>query len=75
MTHYDCGEMTENKLYALNQVSKSNIAAENLEISRAEITMYTKHFRQQINATGYTFRTSFNSTWKMRTRGLLLHPL
>ena len=22
MTHYDCGEMTENNLYALNQVSK-----------------------------------------------------
>ena len=22
VTHYDCGEMTENKLYALNQVSQ-----------------------------------------------------
>ena len=51
MTHYDCGEMAENNLYALNQVSKCNIAPENLEVSRAEITMYTKHFRQKINAT------------------------
>ena len=46
-----CGEMTENNLYALNQVSQCNIAPENLEVSRAKITMYTKHFRQEINAT------------------------
>ena len=51
VTHYDCGEMTENNLYALNQVSKCNIAPENLEVRRTEITMYTKHFRQEINAT------------------------
>ena len=43
--------MTEKNLYALNQVSKCNIAAENLEVSRAKITVYTKHFRQEINAT------------------------
>ena len=51
VTHYDCGEMTKNNLYALNQVSKCNIALENLEVSRAKITMYTKHFRREINAT------------------------
>ena len=51
VTYYDCGEMTENNLYALNQVSKCNIAPENLEVSRAKITMYSKHFRQEINAT------------------------
>ena len=51
VTHYDCGEMTENNLYALNQLSKCNIAPENLEVSRAKITMYTKHFRPEINAT------------------------
>ena len=51
VTHYDCGEMTKNNLYALNQVSKCNIAPENLEVSRAKITMYTKHFRQEIDAT------------------------
>ena len=51
VTHYDCGEMTENNLYALNQVSQCNIAPENLEVSRAEITMYTKPFRQEINST------------------------
>ena len=39
--------MTENNLYALNQVSKCNISPENREVSRAKITMYTKHFRQK----------------------------
>ena len=43
--------MRENNLYALNQVSQCNISPENLEVSRAKITMYTKHFRQDINAT------------------------
>ena len=51
VTHYDCGEMTEHNLYNLNQVSKCNIALENLEVSRAKITMYTQHFRQEINET------------------------
>ena len=39
VTHYDCGEMTENNHYALNHVSKCNIAPENLEVSRAKFTM------------------------------------
>ena len=43
--------MTKNNLYALNQVSNCNISPENLEVSRAKITMSTKHFRQKINAT------------------------
>ena len=43
--------MAEKNLYALNQVSKCNIAPEKLEVSRAKITLYTKHFRQEINAT------------------------
>ena len=51
VTHYDCGEMTVSNLYALNQISKCNNAPENLEVSRAKITMYTKHFTQKINAT------------------------
>ena len=50
VTHYDCGKMTENNLYALNQVSNCNIAPENLEVSRAKLTMYTNHFRREINA-------------------------
>ena len=51
VTLCDCGEMPASNLYALNQVSKFNIAPENLEVSRTKITMYTKLFRQEINAT------------------------
>ena len=50
LTHYDCGDMIENFLYALNQVSKCNIIPENLEVSGAKIMMYKKHFRREINA-------------------------
>ena len=50
VTHYDCGEMTENNPYALNQVSKCNIAPENIEVNREKIKVYTKHFRPEINA-------------------------
>ena len=56
VTHYDCGEMTENNLYALNQVSKGNIAPGNLDDSRAKITMHKKHFRQEINTTVFRFK-------------------
>ena len=51
VTRYDCAEMTEPNPWVLNQVFKCNIAPENLEVSRAEFTMYTKHFRQEFNAT------------------------
>ena len=51
VTQYDSGAMTEINPYALNQVSKCNVAPENLEVSRAKITTYTKHLLQQINAT------------------------
>ena len=51
VTYYDCGEKTENKINALIQFSKCNIAAENLEVRKAKITMYTKQFRLEIKAT------------------------
>ena len=43
--------MTENNLYALNQLSKCTIAPENLQVSKVKLTKYTKHFRREINAT------------------------
>ena len=51
VTLYDCGQLTGNKLYALNHVSKCNIAPENLEVSSAKITMNTILVQQEINAT------------------------
>ena len=59
VTLYGCGEMTENNLYASNHVSKCNIAPENLDVSRAKITMYAKHFQQEMNAT--VFRVKYRS--------------
>ena len=43
ITHYDFRKMTVHNFYALNQVSKCNIASENLQVK--------KTFRQEINAT------------------------
>ena len=40
VTYYDSGKMTEKNLYALNQVSKCNIAPENLKVSKAFRTRY-----------------------------------
>ena len=51
LSHYDCGEMTENKLYALNQVRPCHVSPENIEINPAIITIYTKRFRAKLNAT------------------------
>ena len=51
VSHFDCGAMTENTLYALNQVRQCHITPEELEISQTKIILYTKHFRKEINAT------------------------
>ena len=51
MSHYDCSEMTENTLYAINQVRPCHITPEEVEISNARITFYTKRFRKDLNAT------------------------
>ena len=45
VSHFDCGPMTENTLYALNQVRQCHITPEELEISQTKIILYTKHFR------------------------------
>ena len=42
VTHYDCGEMTENNLYALNQVCQCNIAPENLEVNSKNYNVHKK---------------------------------
>ena len=51
VTHSDYGETTETNRYGRNQISECNIAPENLEASKGKVTIYTKHFRQEINAT------------------------
>ena len=51
VAHLDCNEMTENTLYAMNQVRPCPITPEELEINKAKVVLYTIHFRKQLNAT------------------------
>ena len=51
VSHYDCSEMTENNLYSLNQIKPCNMALQNIQMNDVKLTMYTKHFRTEINAT------------------------
>ena len=51
VSHFDCGAMTKNTLYALNQVRQCHITPEELEFSQTKIILYTKHFRKGLNAT------------------------
>ena len=51
VSHFDCSSTTENSLYAINQVQPCHITPEELEVSKATITLYTKHFRKELNAT------------------------
>ena len=51
VSHFDCGAMTENTLYALNQVRQCHITPEELEISQTKVILHTKHFRKELNAT------------------------
>ena len=51
VSHFDCNSMTENSFYAINQVRPCHITPEELEVSKATITLYTKHFRKKLNAT------------------------
>ena len=48
-----CLTLTENALYALNQVKQCHITAEELKISRTKTILYIKHFRKELNATDF----------------------
>ena len=51
VSHFDCGAMTKNTLYALNQVQQCHITPEELEISQTKIILLTKQLQKQLNAT------------------------
>ena len=51
--HFDCSAMTENTLYAINQVRPCHITPEELEISKAKPVLYNKHSRKILNATKF----------------------
>ena len=51
VSHFDCGALTENTLYALNQVRQWHTTPEELEFSQTKIILYTKLFRKELIAT------------------------
>ena len=51
VAHFDCSEMTDNTLYAINQVRPCHITPEEVGKSKAKVVLYTKHFRKELKAT------------------------
>ena len=43
--------MTGKNLYSLTQVEPCEMAPQNVEMNDVKLTMYTQHFRNEINAT------------------------
>ena len=44
VAQFDCSEMTENTLYAINQIRPCHITPEELEMSNSKVVLYTEHF-------------------------------
>ena len=87
MSHFDCSALTENTLYALNQVRQYHITPEELENSQTKIILYTKHSRKEPNATkcriqhqrekwhcGYSNHSSIDHTIAGITSDLVISP-
>ena len=51
VSHYECSEMTETNPYSLNHFKPCNKAPQKIELNDIKLTMYTKHFRTENNAT------------------------
>ena len=41
MSHFDCGAVTKNNIYALNQVRQCHITPEELEFSQTKIILFS----------------------------------
>ena len=46
VAQFDCSEMTEDTLYAINQIRPCHVTPEELEVSKAKFVLYTNHFRK-----------------------------
>ena len=87
VSQFDCSSVTENSLFAINQVRPCHITPEELEVSKATITLYTKHFRKELRATkcriqhqremwhcGYNDHSSIDHTIAGITSDLIISP-
>ena len=53
VSHFNCGDMTENTLYTPDQLRQCHITPEEMEISQTKIILHTEHFRKETNSTKY----------------------
>ena len=51
VARFNCSEMTEKTLYAINQVRPCHIKPKEMKKSSAKAVLYTKHFTKELNAT------------------------
>ena len=72
--HYDCSEMTENNVYLLNRVKPCKMAPQNFQMNDVKLTMYTKHFRTEINATICRIKQSMDIEQPQITSDIDLTP-
>ena len=87
IARFDCSEMIENTLYAINQVRLCHITPKEVEKSNAKVVLYTKHFRMELNATkcpvqhqrekwhcGHHDHSSIDHTVAGITSGIVISP-
>ena len=87
VSHFDCGALTENALFALNQVRQCHITPKELEFSQTKVNLFTKHFLKELNTTkcrkqqqrekwrcGHNDLSSINHTIAGITSDLVISP-
>ena len=50
VAHFDCQQMTSNKIFSLNKVAPCKLQPENIKVTQAFVTLYQRH-RTKVNAT------------------------
>ena len=51
VSHYDCTEMQENRMFSLNNVAPCKISPENIAVLPAHVLVYQRSYRTEITAT------------------------
>ena len=61
VSYYDSSEVMKNNLYSLYQVKTCNMAPQIVQMNNVKLTIYTKHFRTEINAIICRFKRKWNN--------------
>ena len=73
---FDCGAITENPLYAINQVLQGLITPDELEITQTNLILYSEHFQK--NSIQQNVENNINvrsETVDLTTTAVLTTPL